>query len=201
MDRASEGAAAEDHVLNMNLAATLKALPRIPLLRWFERDIAVERYVVCANHEWAIFYIDEKHGAFNCQSTYGTYAYIWRAIGERTLKAFLLDLNFDYFMGKTRPGYHCFDRERSVASVKECILDRRRWGSIDRRTARMAWRDVEANEHENAIRFVDEMTYSEHLMKVLGSEYYDFARELPDVDSKQFWAVIWPEFRKQIGGK
>lgn len=185
----------------MNLAAALKALPRLPLLRWFERDIAVERYVVRAKHEWAIFYIDEKHGAFNCQSTYGTYAYIWRAIGERTLKAFLLDLNFDYFMGKTRPGYRCFDRERSVASIKEHILTYRREGSIDAITARKAWRDAEDNENENGIRFADELTYSPALMRVLGSEYYDFARESPDVDSKQFWAVIWPEFRKQIGGK
>lgn len=173
---------------------------RAHLVRLYRRIAPVRRYVVRARHEWAVFYIDEKLGTFICYSTYGTYAYIWTAIGDYTLKEFLRDLHFDYFMGKTRPGYRCFDRERSVESIKERICTSRREGSISKATAREAWATVETNEHDNPIRFVDELTWSDSLMKALGSEYYEYAREVPDTDSRQFWAIIWPEFIKQIGG-
>jgi hypothetical protein len=185
----------------MNIAAALRLLPRLPALRWFQRDIAVERYVVRANHEWAIFYIDEKLGAFNCQSTYGTYAYIWRSIGSATLKEFLLDLNFDYFMGKARPGYHTFDFDRSVERLRDTIRSARRYGSLTKAEARDAWDDIEGLSPDGSHEFVSYVTHSEPLMRALGGDYYDLCSQSPDGDSKQFWVIIWPEFLKQIGGK
>lgn len=166
--------------------------------RW--RLTPVQRYVISHNHEWAIIYIDEKHGAFCCQSTFGTYAYIWRSIGTRTLKEFLRDLNFDYFMEKTRPGYRTFDEEVTRRAIKDHILSARREDSIDAETARRAWRDIEDIAEQNDIRFIDEVARSHALIETLGGGYYEFARERPDADSRGFWKVIWPQFLEQIGG-
>jgi hypothetical protein len=158
----------------------------------------IERYVVRKDHEWAIFYIDEEMGSFVCQSSYGTYANIWRHIGDRTLKQFLAGLNFDYFMGKARPDYQRFDRDKSVENVKDAIIQCRRRGDCDRETARHAWDDIEVNDNDNGVRFCDEVARSDDLLKILGSEYYEYARESADGDSRHFWKVIWPEFVKKI---
>lgn len=161
----------------------------------------IERYIVQKGHEWAYIYIDEEVGSFMCQSSYGTYAYIWRSIGTRTLKQFLAELNFDYFMGKAHPGYQCFDAERSVENVKEAIIRCRRENDCDAATAREAWNELEYIETDNGIRFCDGLCRSDALMKILGGDYYEYARESADGNSRGFWRELWPVFLSQTREK
>jgi hypothetical protein len=191
----------------MSTFAQTRARPSIPqsLRKRFaalrRRWTPIRRYVIRHNHEWAIIHIDERYGSFSCQSTFGTYAYIWRSIGDRTLKEFLCGLDFNYFMGKTQPGYHKFDFYRSVEGIKETILRNRREGSIDKDVAREAFDEVEWLESDDGFSFTSSLCRSSGLMKVFGGDYYDLCRESPDGNSRGFWETIWPKFVEQIGGR
>ncbi len=159
----------------------------------------VERYLIRVGGEWAYIYVDEANGVFTSYSSFGNYAYQWRSIGGRTLKAFLSGLDFDYFMGKTRRDYRRFDYDATVEGIKEYIVDGRRQGSLTKDEARAAWRDLEDISDENSSdRFFDAFCWSKPLMHVYGSDICDIARERPDPDSRGFWQKIWPEFLKKI---
>jgi hypothetical protein len=172
---------------------------RIASLR--RRFTPIQRYVIRSKHEWAIIHIDERYGSFACQSTFGTYAYIWRSIGDDTLKEFLRDLRFDYFMGKARPGYRKFDFEATCDNVKRLIRQYRREGSIDKKLARKAYREIEFLSPDGEQAFASDMYRSEVLVEVFHSDFMDLIRETPDADSRGFWEVIWPKFVEQIGGR
>lgn len=158
----------------------------------------VERYIIRKNHEWAFVYVDETTGVFSCYSSFGTYAYCWTHIGGQTLKEFLRDLNFDYFMGKTRPGYWCFDAEATVKGIKLSIIERRRDGYIDKSDARNAWADAEDLWHDNQHEFFEQLCSSDPLMKFYNGDYCDIGRERPDGNSRGFWETIWPEFVQRL---
>lgn len=175
---------------------------RSRVVRLKRRWTPVQRYVVRANHEWAIIWIDECKGAFNCQSSYGNYAYIWRSIGNRTLKEFLCGLNFDYFMNKTHPGHHRFDCGKTIAGCRDHIKEARRSGSIDRATARDAWDYLDdCEDHESGEAFIGDIMRCDSIVDLYAGDYCDICRESPAGDCIQFWNVIWPEFRRQIGAR
>ena len=159
----------------------------------------VERYAIRAGNEWAYIYIDEGSGVFTSYSSFGNYAYQWRSIGGATLKEFLSDLNFSYFMGKARSGYLRFDGEATIEGIKRTIVEQRREDCLTRKEARAAWEDLSSIEGvDSADSFLNEFFSSIPLMHVYGGDYCDVARERPDGDSRGFWREIWPEFLKQI---
>jgi hypothetical protein len=159
----------------------------------------IERYVIRADHEWAFVYIDEEYGTFQCQSSYGTYAYIWRAIGQRTLKEFLAGLDFDYFMKKARPDFQIFDFDGSVERMKEAIVRCRREGGCEKVEARAAWEalgEIDYTKSQDA--FLYQVYSTSDLHEVLGSDFYELAEKEPDGNSRGFWRKIWPELLKQF---
>jgi hypothetical protein len=158
----------------------------------------VERYIVRAGSEWAYVYLDEANGVFTSYSSFGNYAYQWRSIGSATLKEFLSDLDFGYFMGKTRNGYMRFDLDATIDGIKRTIIEQRRECSLTREEARAAWDDLPSVDATSADNFFNEFFSSRALMEVYGGDYCDIARERPDGDSRGFWREIWPEFLKQI---
>lgn len=161
----------------------------------------VQKYVVSAKHEWAVIYIDEREGSFSCQSTFGTYAFIWRAIGDRTLKEFLRGLDFDYFMGKTRPGYMRFDEERSIAWLKDYILRARRENSLDKEEARKAFNELEWLSPDGEGMFAASIYDSPGIMHALSNDPSGCIQYAADGNSRGFWKIIWPIFLEQIGGR
>lgn len=161
-------------------------------------DSPVERYAIRVRNEWAFIYIDEASCVFTSYSSYGNYAYQWRSIGDCTLKAFLSDLDFSYFMSKTRREYLRFDADASIDGIKRHIIENRRDGSLTCEEARDAWDDLPGVDANSVDGFLNEFCASEALMRVYGGDYCDIARERPDSDSKGFWREIWPEFLKKI---
>jgi hypothetical protein len=160
---------------------------------------AVDRFIIRKEHEWAFVYVDEKTGVFACYSSFGTYAYCWTHIGDRTLKQFLSGLNFDYFMGKTRRDYLRFDFDATVEGIKQHIKEGRRNGDLTKAEARAAWGSIEDLSDENSPdRFADSLYWSKPLMHAYGNDMCDVCRERPDPDSRGFWKTIWPEFLKNI---
>ena len=91
---------------------------------------------------WATATIREwpRGGQIDVQSDFGSYAYSWGAIGDRTLREFLCSLDFDYFMNKAGGGYRVFDEEATVRAIKKEIFAYAQCGCIDRDTAH-EWRD------------------------------------------------------------
>src|ERR1700676_3747316 len=102
----------------------------------------VERYLIRAGNEWAYIYVDEASGVFTSYSSFGNYAYQWRSIGNATLKEFLSDLDFSYFMRKTRNGYLRFDLDATIDGIKRYIIEQRRYGGLTSEEARSAWNDL-----------------------------------------------------------
>jgi hypothetical protein len=164
----------------------------------------VERYIVRGENdrrgEWAFIYLDEERGVFSAVSSFGNYAHIWSHRGDQRLKEFLRDLDFDYFMGKTRGlDYRRFDHEATVKGIKAYICDQRRQGAVDKKHARSAWRELEDMEHENSADLFGQALYnSEHLYDLYGGDIGGALEHRPDGDSRGFWSAIWPEFLKQL---
>ncbi|MCS3690895.1 hypothetical protein [Bradyrhizobium elkanii] len=160
----------------------------------------VERYIIRADHEWAFIYVDEKTGVFAAYSSFGTYAYCWAHIGTSTLKEFLSELDFDYFMGKTR-GLELkqFDFHATIKGMKEFICDQRRQEALDKDEARDAWYDIEAIENRISVDlFVDDVYASKPICEAYGNDFEDVIRNRPDPQCVGFWRAIWPEFLKRI---
>jgi hypothetical protein len=162
-----------------------------------------EVYTFQKRGEWAILVLDEVTGAFFCHGSYGSYSHVWSYRGEGvSLKEFVRDLDFDYFMKKTRSEYRRFDEEATVNNVKDYICRIRRDDGITSDIAREAWKDIEAiadelYNYKSADLFVDRMYASHPLCRILNPPY-EFVRESPDPDSIGFWNQIWPELLTMI---
>lgn len=166
----------------------------------------IERYIVRGEGdrrgEWAFIYLDEEKGVFTACSSYGDYAYIWSHHGDRSLKAFLRDLDFDYFMGKTRGrDYKRFDFHATIKGMKEYIADARRQLDLTKDEARDAWTDIEelaGDSTDSVDLFVDRVYASQAIGEAYGHDFGDVIRNNPDRQCKGFWDVIWPELLKQL---
>jgi len=74
-------------------------------------------------HWWAIFYVDDAHGALSIQSDFGDFSYRWGAPGN-CFKTFLTGLDDHYLMEKlshgTNHGRYFYDME-SVERLKKLV--------------------------------------------------------------------------------
>jgi hypothetical protein len=162
----------------------------------------IERYIVRNRGDWAFIYLDEERGVFTACSSYGDYAYIWSHRGDQSLKDFLRDLEFDYFMGKTRGlDFKRFDFEATIKGMREFVADARRQGSLSKIEAREAWTDIEEleSDHTGSVDLFVERVYGlKAIGEAYGHDYGDVICNSPDRQCKGFWDVIWPEFLKQL---
>lgn len=167
-------------------------------------DVPVDRYIIrgAGPHrgEWAFIYLDEKTGVFTSYSSFGNYAYCWSHIGNDTLKEFLRDLEFDYFMNKTfGPETKIFDFNATIDGMKEYICDARRQGVITKTMARDAWSEIEELEDKQSVDlFVNDVYESRAIYRAYGHDFESVIRMRPNPQCKGFWEIIWPEFLKMI---
>jgi hypothetical protein len=166
----------------------------------------IERYIVrgagSLKGEWAFIYLDEEKGVFSSYSSFGSYAYCWAHRGSDTLKDFLRDLEFDYFMGKTRGrDFERFDFYATIKGMREFVADARRQGELTKAEAREVWTDIEELEcdsTESVDLFVDRVYASKAIGEAYGHDFGNVICNSPDRQCKGFWDVIWPEFLKQL---
>lgn len=162
-----------------------------------------ELYRVHKGYEWAHIFIDEKTGTFAAVSSFGNFSHIWTHRGGETLKEFLLDLDYGYFMGKTAHSKgRQFSHKKTIQGVKETILERRREGRISKADARDAWNDLELIDTIGSVdHFFHELTESRDLMNALDGDCYDISCDEDDPQCRGFWDKIWPEFKAMITPK
>lgn len=135
-------------------------------------------------------------GSLAIQSSYGTFAYTWGATGDGPFLSFLLDLDFDYFMGKARPGYREFDAEATIAELRRMVIRARRegWGGIsDREKGREAWDFLAEMDPvcQSAEYFLSELLRCDLISEMVGGDY-DFCRQRPNPNARGFWQELWP---------
>ena len=77
------------------------------------------------NEGWAIFVIGSD-GYFSAVSDYGNYAHIWRCIGCKDFREFLLNAERDcsYFAAKLAPE-KVYDGEQTAENIRYAILQMR----------------------------------------------------------------------------
>lgn len=112
------------------------------------------------NSDWGIFRINEGMGDFSFQSSYIDGNYMWTSIGTKTLKEFVIGLDFSYFMGKILGSPSTFDEERTYKNLYDQIYDRRDSIDFDNVEARLLWSIVNLVEKEG---FSDPHEFSREL--------------------------------------
>ncbi len=145
---------------------------------------------------WADITIEEwdEGGSFKCISDFGNFVYAWTSIGDRCLRKFLMGLNFDYFMRKTRGKFEEFAFKETIKNMlNDVITMRREERSLTEETARQLWNQIKALEYtDNEDHFF--MGLGDFILK----ELYDHDHqciaiaEEPSGECKQFWDIIWP---------
>ncbi|UGY15256.1 hypothetical protein HAP48_0043145 [Bradyrhizobium septentrionale] len=169
----------------------------------------IERYIIrpeAHRGEWAFIYVDEEKSMFMAYSSFGTYAYCWPHRGPETLKEFLLDLEFDYFMGKTR-GLESkqFDFNGTIEGMRKHVREaqRRKMLSKDKaRDALVAIDDLKwMDNHQSVDVFVDRVYADKAICEAYRHDFEDVIKNRPDPQCVGFWQKIWPEFVKAITPK
>ena len=155
---------------------------------------------------WADLTIDgwEGGGSINVQSDWGTYAYQWTSIGERSFKEFLLGLNYSYFMGKCI-GYHGekFSSSKTIEAIKRDIFKARRDDEIDSVVARDYY-DAIDTDYDN----ISQDLFFERLWhtSIISEIYCSDPHSIPVVHeenhkARAFWDEVWPKFCEIIKGE
>lgn len=170
--------------------------------------IPAEAYSLRTEHkipEWGTFYVRQWErtengttyygGELAAYTSYGAYAYHWTHCAE-PFKAFLCQIDFDYFMQKAYPKYQEFDFDGSLAAIRGVVLDHRRRTDIDAKTAATIWeglQDIEDGGDCGAHAFVEALYRVDKLRKVTQAPY-EYSRERASAQAEGFWRELWPLF-------
>jgi hypothetical protein len=182
-----------DSVLTPRCSAPSAAL-RARVESGFEVTTSTARvYKVRSSRSWAVATIREWKGGgqIDVQSDDGNYAYVWTATGTPTLREFLLDVEYDYFMGKTHAGNGLsFDFDATIKHIRETILDARKTGSLDKDEARARWNDIDEMSHP----FNEDEFHREFLEFDWAYSYCDYGSAAVHTDDpccRRFWDGPW----------
>jgi len=146
-----------------------------------ERKIMESKYVVeksvsetwtirLANSDYGIFRINETLGDFSFTSSYMNGGYIWRSIGDKTLKEFVSGLDFSYFMGKIVGQRNYFDANGTFDGLKKSVIEYRKCLSLEKIQARILWNVFEKWEKMD-------ITNSEEYYSECSSRFEEFVSE------------------------
>lgn len=168
-----------------------------------DRLDGAEFYRIRNGGEWAHITINERTGTFMAQSSYGTFGYIWTAIGDCTLKQFLAGLEYGYFFSKVAASHgYKFSADRTIQSLREMIIEARREKDIDDLEARTLWRVADtAKEYDDEGAFLGAMYFDYDMSRFLRGDVTGVTRRERDPQCAGFWEKIWPVFLAEIAPK
>ena len=144
-------------------------------------------------HAWANAAIRTwpKGGSIDVQSDYGSYSHIWVDIGQGPFLKFLCELEYDYFMRKTRGEYRPFDSKATRKAIVRWILEARSQSSIDAQRARYLFNEARRYEtHELMSPDALAAQFSDSMSRFLNGDFPMHTRD--NDETRGFWLVIWP---------
>lgn len=150
---------------------------------------------------WATITIRQwvEGGSIDVQSDFGSYSYSWTSIGPRDFRAFLMGLDYGYFMEKAARGSrgYRFSPERTIEGMKQFVIERRRGGDIDSATARAGWEAIEDLDVDIVMEteswFVASVLDRSDLFELFGGDYDSIPlRSERCPQCAGFWNEIWP---------
>jgi hypothetical protein len=145
-----------------------------------------------------------------CNSSYGSYAYAWGAMGE-DWRSFLADLDFEYAMGKLAAG-----RFRVPLDHEEFVTAMRRQLAEDEKSILDSWGTIDADQAERlsvcreALDELDPDCPREALFRQFDKDArgYPYAMELyetrldkPCPQARGFWDKIWTPFMERLAAE
>lgn len=162
------------------------------------KRVAAITYALRVGGEYADITIREwpGGGSICIQSSFGSYANTWRAIGEGPFRKFLCGLkDMGYFFSKCMgDNYLEFDCEATVKEIKQDIIQCRRDGEVGIDDAREIWDSLP--DHGLATSLYAEMgsyDFDELVNKIYGGDAVDFPHiTRVKCDCRNFWEQIWP---------
>lgn len=94
--------------------------------------------------EWQFLTIDEKKGLVMSYGTLGKFGYVWRSIGETSIREFLTSCEYDYAMVKLHDehGYY-FDGDKMIDAIKLDIKKQVKEGHVSKDQAKLALDELE----------------------------------------------------------
>jgi hypothetical protein len=158
-------------------------------------------YIHAANRiDGSTIVVDEISKTFMATGSFGTFANYWINIGPCTLKEFLADMDFQYFMEKTRGHeWRQFDFGKTIHNLRLLICDRRRHESITKTVARNAWDELSEFDLSGEDVLGNRIVDSHFLMSVLDNDLSGgIFLTSPTADCIGFWENIWPLFLAEI---
>jgi len=163
-----------------------------------QKSTAMVYKIRLPNGGWADITIEEweKGGSFKCVSDYGNYSYIWTSIGEQTLRGFLCQLDFYYFMmkaHKSKSGMQ-FSLEKTIELIKRDIIQQRRGDDLNSTDARTCWEEAEQLDTGNSIDLFYNLFSETKAAKLIyaGDPCVFPAAEEVIPQCEGFWELIWP---------
>jgi hypothetical protein len=129
---------------------------------------------------WGVVVIDEKSGLFMAHTDFGTYSTHWTAPGDKGLRHFLGKIDFDYAMNRLAANHgEVFDADLAVRNLRKQIIENRRNGEIDTKTARFAWAAIDEMEGDYLDRqenlFYDRIVRSRFILDAIGHDDWHHA--------------------------
>jgi hypothetical protein len=149
-----------------------------------------------------VFIINDETGDILIDGDRGTYAYCWPASvrGGRTLRTFLAELSFGYFMTKAAKQPHMVDDiDATITKMKREVLRDRRDGDLDLKKAREIWNLIEdVLDPGQDRREFERALYDD---AVLYERYCDGGVSIIQVEhpgTRAFWDEAWATFRRDV---
>ena len=169
-------------------------------LKYTCKRVAAITYALRVGGDYADIVIREwPGGGYICiQSSFGSYANTWNAIGEEPFRKFLCGLkDMGYFFGKCMGNdYLEFDCEATVKEIKREIVKCRRAGEVGKEVSREIWDSLcELNANICSEMLADMGEYDfDHMVDRLycGDRSAIPFITRPKCDCRNFWEQIWP---------
>lgn len=140
-----------------------------------------------AKGRWLADIVISDDGFFATVSDYGNYAYAWTHAGD-CFRSFLFNTEADYLVSKLKPGY-VYAGDKTILSVKEHILSRRRTLDMSASKARAEWYLLDAYNNLG-----DANDFGSWLESTNIRDAYELACSERDPQAMHFAEQVWPAF-------
>lgn len=155
----------------------------------------VDCYYIRGQHlAWGYFLI-HPNGLLVAHTDYGTYGYRWTAIGDRTIKEFLLRIDTHYLLGKVARD-NWVDEDKTKARFLRHVVEWRKERRCDKDRARELYDGISERDGQEMI------TWALDQPEIYNCDGWEMIRHDYPPAARMFASELWPlfvaELRKEV---